>query len=298
MPGDRRGDALDARRLGVDGVVEGERAVEQAAGDLAALGHLAERGGLDGRGDLGGHRLDGRQDRHLRRAQADAGPEVDGVLDDVALGVEVGEDVDRRVGDEERLRVAGHVHDEDVADAPLGAQAGRRGGDLPHQFVGVQAALHQELALALADQRDGLRPRRRGCAARRRSARPARSMPCSAATAADLRLRARPAPARSVPPRRPRWRRAARSRRRDGRRSSPPACRRGRRRSGGRISTAGRGDRVGHRSCSSVPVRMPCGRASAARGDGHQLRTEAEERSHPLQPLRPARRPVSAAAPR
>ena len=33
-------------------------------------------------------------------------PEVDGVLDDVALGVEVGEDVDRGVGDEQRLGMA------------------------------------------------------------------------------------------------------------------------------------------------------------------------------------------------
>ena len=56
-------DALDPRRLGVDGVVEGERAVEQAAGDLAALGHLAEGGGLDRRGDLRRHRLDGGEDR-------------------------------------------------------------------------------------------------------------------------------------------------------------------------------------------------------------------------------------------
>ena len=86
VAGDRAGDALDARRLGVDGVVEGERAFEQAAGDLAALGHLAEGGGLDRRGDLGRHRLDGGEDGDLRRAQADAGPEVDGVLDDVALG--------------------------------------------------------------------------------------------------------------------------------------------------------------------------------------------------------------------
>ena len=49
--------------------------------------------------------------------------QIDGVLHDVALGIEVGEDVDRRVGDEQRLGVGRHVHDEDVADAPRGAQA-------------------------------------------------------------------------------------------------------------------------------------------------------------------------------
>ena len=34
------------------------------------------------------------------------------------------------------------------------------GGDGPHQLVGMQAALHQELALACADQLHGLRRRR------------------------------------------------------------------------------------------------------------------------------------------
>ena len=49
-----------------------------------------------------------------------------------------------------------HVHDEDMADAPRGTKAGRRGRDRPHQFVGMQAALHQEFALAGADQLDAL----------------------------------------------------------------------------------------------------------------------------------------------
>ncbi len=34
-------DALDLRGLGIDGVVEGERPIEDAAGDLPALGHFA-----------------------------------------------------------------------------------------------------------------------------------------------------------------------------------------------------------------------------------------------------------------
>ena len=63
VAGDRAADALDPRGLGVDGVVEGERPLEQAAGDLAALGHLAEGRGLDGRGDLRRHRLDRGEDR-------------------------------------------------------------------------------------------------------------------------------------------------------------------------------------------------------------------------------------------
>ena len=115
---------LISRRLGIDGVVEGERPVEDAAGDLPAVGHLAERGRLDGRGNLRRHGLDRREDRNARRAEPDLREQIDRVLDDVALGVEVGEDVDRRVGDEQRLGIGRHVHDEDVADPPRGAQAG------------------------------------------------------------------------------------------------------------------------------------------------------------------------------
>ena len=80
--------------------------------------------------------------------------EIDGVLDDVALGVEIGEDVDRRIGDEHGLGIGRHVHDEDMADAPVGAQSADLGGDGAHHLVGVQAALHQDLALALVDQFD------------------------------------------------------------------------------------------------------------------------------------------------
>ena len=49
--------------------------------------------------------------------------QIDGVLHDVALGIEIGKDVDRGVGDEKRLRIGRHVHDEDVTDAPRRAQA-------------------------------------------------------------------------------------------------------------------------------------------------------------------------------
>ena len=48
--------------------------------------------------------------------------------------------------------MAGNIHDEDMADPPLRPQSGARCRHFPHEFVGVKAALHQELALALADQ--------------------------------------------------------------------------------------------------------------------------------------------------
>ena len=46
------------------------------------------------------------EDGNARRAEADLREQIDRVLDDVALGVEIGEDIDRRVGDEQRLRIA------------------------------------------------------------------------------------------------------------------------------------------------------------------------------------------------
>ena len=79
--------------------------------------------------------------------EPDLREEIDGVLDDVALHIEIGKYVDRGIGDEQRLGMGRHVHDEDMADAPCGPQPGRRGGHGAHQFVRVQAALHQQLTL-------------------------------------------------------------------------------------------------------------------------------------------------------
>jgi hypothetical protein len=49
-----------------------------------------------------------------------------------------------------------NVHDEDVTDSPRRAQPHRRGGHRTHEFISMQAAFHQKLALGLVDQRDGL----------------------------------------------------------------------------------------------------------------------------------------------
>ena len=155
LPGDGRGDALDPRRLGINCVVKGQRAIQHAAGDLAALRHLAQGSGLDGGGDLGRHRLDRRQDRHAGRAQADGGEKVDGILHDVAFLAQVGKDVDRRIGDEQRLGMPRHIHHIDMADPAFGLQTGQLVGDGMHQLVGMQAALHQKLAPARPDHRHG-----------------------------------------------------------------------------------------------------------------------------------------------
>ena len=98
---DRRLDALDARRLGTDGVVKGEGAIELAAGDLSAICHLAERGRVDRRGDVWGNGLDRREDCNFRRAETKSGKKIDRVLNDVALRHEIRRDVDGRVGDEQ-----------------------------------------------------------------------------------------------------------------------------------------------------------------------------------------------------
>ena len=67
LPGHRRHDALGLGGFRRDGVVESERAVEDAAGDLPAVGHLAQRRGIQRRPDFRRHRLDRREDRDLRQ---------------------------------------------------------------------------------------------------------------------------------------------------------------------------------------------------------------------------------------
>ncbi len=157
---DRGVDALDLGRFGTDGIVEGERTVEDAVDDLPAFRHLAQRGGVDRRRNLRGDGLDGGENCNSRRAEADLREQIDGVLNDVAFGIEVGKDVDRGIGDEQGLGISRHIHDEDVADTPRRTQAGLARGHLAHELVGVQAALHQQLAPGFVDQLDGLCRRR------------------------------------------------------------------------------------------------------------------------------------------
>ena len=140
-------------------------AVQDAAGDLPPVGHLAQGGSFHRRWDFGIDRFHRRQDRHLGRLDPQRAAQVDGVLDDVALVVQRRIDVDRRIGDQQQLGVGRHVHDEDVADPPLGAKAGVGVDHRRHHLVGVQRALHQRLGLAFADQPHR---RRRGRVAVRR----------------------------------------------------------------------------------------------------------------------------------
>ena len=101
--------------------------------------------------DLGGDGLDSGQYGHPRRAEPDR-EQVDNVLHDIALGIEIGLNIDCGIGDEESFGICRHVHDEDMADPPGRAQPGLAGGHLAHQLVGVKAPLHQQLALGLVDE--------------------------------------------------------------------------------------------------------------------------------------------------
>ena len=119
------------------------------------------------------------------------------------------------------VRVGRHVHEEHMADPARGAQAGLLGHDRAHQLVRVQAALHQELGPAGANQLDGLG--RGGVAVRRVDELVAAqiSSPNCCGHVADLGRR--PDQDRDDQPwqRQPRPRRAASSRRMD----APPRTR-------------------------------------------------------------------------
>jgi hypothetical protein len=163
LPGHRRDDALDAGGGSGHGVVEGQRPVEHCAFDLAAVGHLAQRGGIE-RGRHGRvHGFHRGQQRHFGHLHANHPRQIDGVAQDVGFLHQIRRDVDGRIGDDERARVGGRLHQEAMADAALGAQPGSGGDHGAHQFVGMQAAFHQRLDLAATGQFDCAR---RGVAVR------------------------------------------------------------------------------------------------------------------------------------
>src|SRR5215470_7482731 len=109
--------------------------------------------------------------------------QIDRVLHDVALGFEIGENVDRGIGDEKRLRMGRNVHDEDVADASRGAQTRGPGCHLAHQLIRMQAPLHQKLAPGLANQLNCFAASLCGAST---SSQRAMSIPCCLATAVIL----------------------------------------------------------------------------------------------------------------
>ncbi len=89
-------------------------------------------------------------------------------MDDIGLRIEVGRDIDGGIGDDVGFRIAPNIHNEAMADATLGVDSTMRRNDSPHQFVRVEASLHQSLYPARGDQRDGS-GRNPDCGPRRRS---------------------------------------------------------------------------------------------------------------------------------
>ena len=154
MAGHRRADALGLGGDDGDRVVEGQRAIQDAA--LICRG----RPSCTGRRHPGVDWILGLTVSTAERMatlgwECDDVGEVDGVLDDVHLLFQRRGDVDCRVGDEQRPMIGGDVHDEDVADAARGPQAVGAGDHFAHQFVGVEAAFHQGFGVAIAHQRYG-----------------------------------------------------------------------------------------------------------------------------------------------
>ena len=154
IAGDLGPDVLDLRGGLADRVVHRQRPVDEAAGDLAAVGHLAQGGGLQRGRDLGIDRLDRREDGDLGQGDPEGVGQVDRVLANRDLVLEGRVDIDRAVGEHQGLVVRRYIHDEGVAEPPLGAQAGLSLDHLVEQHVGVQRPLDEHLGLALADQFD------------------------------------------------------------------------------------------------------------------------------------------------
>jgi hypothetical protein len=80
--------------------------------------------------------------------------EIDRVLKNVDLLGQSGGDVDCGVGNDQWLGMTGNIHYETVAEPAGGAQAAVTFHHFGHEFVGMEAALHQSLGLALAHELD------------------------------------------------------------------------------------------------------------------------------------------------
>ncbi|RAS37462.1 hypothetical protein BX591_103316 [Paraburkholderia bryophila] len=148
---------LDRRRVRADRVVERQRTVDDRAADLAAIGHFAERGGVERRGDFRGDGFQRGQHRHFRQRNTQRVREFDCVAHDIGFLFQRRENIDGRVRDEQRLRIARHIHDENVTQTPFGADAGVLADHFLQQFIRVQAAFHQRVRCAGAHQFDGFR---------------------------------------------------------------------------------------------------------------------------------------------
>ena len=144
--------ALGRRRNRADGVVEGKRPIQHAAGDLPTLRHFTERRGIQGGLHLGRHGLNRRKDRDLGRRNPHCLRQLDGIANDIRLGFQIGRDIHRRIRDDQRARVKRRIQHEGVAHAPFGAQPRFLRQSRAQQFIRMQAALHQSRRPAFPHQ--------------------------------------------------------------------------------------------------------------------------------------------------
>ena len=152
LAGDRRLHAFDPRRLLVDGNVEIERTIDDAADDLPAVGHLGERSRVESGLHLGIDRLDCGKDRHLGLGNAYCPRQDDRVLNNVALLIEIRRDVHRGIADDDGTRIGRSCDEHAVAQQPARPQPILALQHRVHVLIGVQASLHQCAGLAAAGQ--------------------------------------------------------------------------------------------------------------------------------------------------
>ena len=109
-------------------------------------------------------------------------------------------DVDGGIGNQQRARIARHVHQIDVADPPFGAQAASRRHDRMHAVHRCAARLSSAARPRPLAPAPRPAPRQRSCQVRRRAG--SRRCPRLRLAAARILLPARSGSARSGPPRR------------------------------------------------------------------------------------------------
>ena len=135
-------------------IVKSQGTVQQPALNLTAVGHLAQGRSVQ----RGRHvRVDGfhrRQNRHLRKLDAQDVRQVNGVLHNVNFVHQAGPDVQGSVSHHQGLGVHRHIKTKDMRHAPAGAQTGL-GQDRMQQFVGVQTALHEDFHMPLGRHLSG-----------------------------------------------------------------------------------------------------------------------------------------------
>src|SRR5262249_33626674 len=136
-------DAFNTRSLRADCVVERERSIKLAAGDLAAFCHLAKRSSFNRRRYPCGDVFNCRENGDLWRAKAQPVVKIDCVLNDVAFGLEIWSYVHSSIGDEQSLRMRRNVHNEHVADAPSSTKPVLPLRDCTEELVGMKASFHQ-----------------------------------------------------------------------------------------------------------------------------------------------------------